>query len=276
MDSRIREIEQWIEKAKTGLSDGGREEYVKKLYLLDAEIRAVIKESGTLPGVNHSPERRRSGARRSATRLIAAGVLAGVIVLSAAAAWFANPAYLHTPAEPAAVPAQLADAAGQSRTELAAHIPQMISGEEFVAASWIDTVPFQSAVADVPAGSVDQPLQASGDQLLASAPVLDIGPALRDLAAPPLMPAPPHAGGQSPVILAVNTREQAGGGVQLQPAGFTSAGQVRPASADGKSPAAEPFVAVDIVDNNNPQDSDDVDKLDPDALKRNVEKHFAK
>jgi hypothetical protein len=30
------------------------------------------------------------------------------------------------------------------------------------------------------------------------------------------------------------------------------------------------------VDNNNPQDPEDVDKLDPDALKRNVEKHFAK
>ena len=50
MDSRIREIEQWIAEAKQDLGECGQEAYVKKLFLLDAEIRAILRENGILPG----------------------------------------------------------------------------------------------------------------------------------------------------------------------------------------------------------------------------------
>jgi hypothetical protein len=168
MDSRIREIEQWIEKAKTGLSDGGREEYVKKLFLLDAEIRAVIKENGNIPGVNYSPERRGRGARRFATNLAAAGAAVSVLVLAAAAAWFANPVS-QAPAKAGKGPANLAASEVPVVPVVAPHIPASISGEEVVVADWLDQQHPELLASAAAAG--EQPA-ASGT------PVLDIGPEL--------------------------------------------------------------------------------------------------
>jgi hypothetical protein len=54
MDSRLREIEQWLDEAKSDLKDNGQEAYLRKLYLLDAEIRAVIRENDPLPGVDRA------------------------------------------------------------------------------------------------------------------------------------------------------------------------------------------------------------------------------
>lgn len=90
MDSRIREIEQWVAEAREGLSDGGREAYLCKLYLLEAEIRAVIKENGMLPqGVSPRPVEKR--VRRSASPALAFNMsvaLAGVCVLAATTFYF--------------------------------------------------------------------------------------------------------------------------------------------------------------------------------------------
>jgi hypothetical protein len=270
MDSRIREIEQWIERAKTGLSDGGREEYVKKLFLLDAEIRAVIKESGTIPGAETSPVRRGSGARRSAFWPGLTGAVAGVLILVAAAAWFVNPvsltsAGLRTSSETPS----LDDSAAAGRH--AAHIPGAISGEEVIVARWLDSKPFELLAAA--SGGESGPGE-KGREIASEAPVLDIGPELRSRGGQPGQEASMQNAGQS-VILAVGALGNAGSGVQLQPAAFGKGGQPVLDLPRPVAPPADRFVSVDIVDNSNPQDPDDVDKLDPDALKRNVEKHFA-
>lgn len=261
MDSRIREIEQWIEQAKTGLSDGGREEYVKKLFLLDAEIRAVIKENGNIPGVDYSPERRGGGARRSASRLVAAGAAASVLLLAAAAAWFANPV-AHTQDSPAPVQAVLEPATAGKGAAPSQHIPGMISGEEVVVANWLDSETVELLMASS-AGQL-----APADQ----APVLDIGPALADR---PAQPGMPGIGGDGQAVMLAVSNGGPEGAAQLQPAAYSATAQAARGATRIVPASAERFVSVDIVDNNNPQDPDDVDKLDPDALKRNVEKHFA-
>src|SRR5687768_7176114 len=79
MDNRLREIEQWVAEARDGLSDGGREAYVRKLYLLDAEIRAVIKDSGILPQAD-SPRPAISLVRRLSS--LALPVASALVVLA--------------------------------------------------------------------------------------------------------------------------------------------------------------------------------------------------
>jgi len=81
MDNRLREIEQWVAEARDGLGDGGREAYVRKLYLLDAEIRAVIKDSGILPQVV-SPRPATSLVRHLSS--LALPVASAVVVLAVA------------------------------------------------------------------------------------------------------------------------------------------------------------------------------------------------
>lgn len=81
MDNRLREIEQWVAEARDGLGDGGREAYVHKLYLLDAEIRAVIKDSGILPQVV-SPRPATSLVRHLSS--LALPVASAVVVLAVA------------------------------------------------------------------------------------------------------------------------------------------------------------------------------------------------
>jgi hypothetical protein len=81
MDNRLREIEQWVAEARDGLGDGGREAYVRKLYLLDAEIRAVIKDSGILPQAD-SPRPATSLVRHLSS--LALPVASAVVVLAVA------------------------------------------------------------------------------------------------------------------------------------------------------------------------------------------------
>ena len=81
MDSRIREIEQWLDEAKNDLQDGGREAYLRKLYLLDAEIRAVIKENDPLPEMQASAGRR--APRAISLPVAVAGIAAFVVIGSA-------------------------------------------------------------------------------------------------------------------------------------------------------------------------------------------------
>lgn len=83
MDSRIREIEQWVAEAREGLCDGGREAYLRKLYLLEAEIRAVIKENGVLPE-GLSPAAQEGRVRRFHPSALGFSAAAGVLVLAAA------------------------------------------------------------------------------------------------------------------------------------------------------------------------------------------------
>jgi hypothetical protein len=96
MDSRIREIEQRLGRAREGLAEGGREDYLKQLYLLDAEIRAVIRENGSLPEhlrellQDAAPRRRKSPLRTAgmalALMLVVAGATFGVAWLNTGAA----------------------------------------------------------------------------------------------------------------------------------------------------------------------------------------------
>lgn len=274
MDSRIREIEQWIEQAKTGLSDGGQEEYVKKLFLLDAEIRAVIKESGTIPGAENSPGRRGRGARRSAFWPGLTGAVAGVLILAAATAWFANPVSLISVGFSAGGDTpELSDSAAASLK--GPRIPGAISGEEVIAARWLDSQPAE-LLAAVSGGESGPGGHERGT--VAGGPVLDIGPELLSRGGQSGEPASMLNAGQS-VILAAGPSGNAGSGVQLTPAAFGKGGQPvldLPRPVPVQATSADRFVPVDIVDNSNPQDAEDVDKLDPDALKKNVEKHFAK
>ena len=83
MDSRIREIEMRLAKAKEGLTDGGREEYLKQLYLLDAEIKAVIKDNGILPHA-YSPPRESRRSRSRIAPMLQLGMSFGGVVLAAA------------------------------------------------------------------------------------------------------------------------------------------------------------------------------------------------
>jgi hypothetical protein len=82
MDSRIRELEQWLAEAKEDLGTRGQEAYLRKLYLLDAEIRAVIKASGAQPeaGSPQPKERLVRGRVQSRQRWVLAPGMAMVLV----------------------------------------------------------------------------------------------------------------------------------------------------------------------------------------------------
>jgi hypothetical protein len=103
MDNRLREIEQWVAEARDGLSDGGREAYVRKLYLLDAEIRAVIKDSGILPQAD-SPRPATSLVRRIES--YALPVASALVVLAAATVYLRG-----------GVPAMIADRNARANQE---------------------------------------------------------------------------------------------------------------------------------------------------------------
>jgi hypothetical protein len=90
MDSRIREIEQWVTEAKTDLGEHGREAYLNKLYLLDAEIRSVIRESGMQSATASPQSAGRRVRRQHAFPVFASGAL-GVLLLTVSIVYFASP-----------------------------------------------------------------------------------------------------------------------------------------------------------------------------------------
>lgn len=108
MDSRIREIEQWVTEAKTDLGEHGREAYLNKLYLLDAEIRSVIRESGMQPGTASPQSAGQRVRRKHAIPVFASGAL-GVLLTAVSTVYFAFPGLglpyargVHAAAPPAA------------------------------------------------------------------------------------------------------------------------------------------------------------------------------
>lgn len=82
MDSKLREIEQRLAKAKAGLIEGGQDDYLQQLYLLDAEIRTVIKENGILPKA-FSPRPRPNTVQRLAIPATEFGMSFGAVLLAA-------------------------------------------------------------------------------------------------------------------------------------------------------------------------------------------------
>jgi hypothetical protein len=185
MDSRIREIEQWVAEAREGLSDGGREVYLRKLYLLEAEIRAVIKENGMLPqGTSPVPAEKR--VRRSVSHARAfnmSAAAAGVLVLAATTFYFVN-AGSARPTSDLTVQPRLALAGGQQATEtnpptrnrLAAVMAGM--GEELLPDSWTPATESSLLVANSKVNDKTAPAGAQAARKPAPAVVLASRPAV--------------------------------------------------------------------------------------------------
>ncbi|GEM_PF-2468975 len=135
MDSRIREIEQWVTEAKNDLGECGREAYINKLYLLDAEIRAIIKEDGSLPAAS-SPRQRQGHVRRFGVPVVSAVGIVGVLLLAASTAYLLtgldSPGGLKLAQADAPAPAALSEQA----TTYVGHVPASIPGEEILPAGW--------------------------------------------------------------------------------------------------------------------------------------------
>lgn len=165
MDSRIREIEQWIAEAKQDLGECGREAYINKLYLLDAEIRAIIREDGSLPAAN-SPRQQVNNVRRLSLPTAAIATAVGVLLLAASTVYFI--------AVPVAAPilASNQSAAGasglkpslESQPEIipAAYIPRQIAGEEVLPFNWEPTAEYTVAA------SAPRPAAAGQAELIAA------------------------------------------------------------------------------------------------------------
>jgi len=90
MDSRIREIEQWVVEAKTDLGECGREAYLRKLFLLDAEIRAVLKDNKGILPETVSPRRQAKRVRRFSTPTFAMGGVLGALLLTASTVYLSG------------------------------------------------------------------------------------------------------------------------------------------------------------------------------------------
>jgi len=152
MDSRIREIEQWITEAKQDLGESGREAYINKLYLLDAEIRAIIKEDGSHPATC-SPGQPAKQVRRFGLPATAVAAAVGVLLLTASTAYLI-PQYLQNsvlPPQPQPVVRQAAAVPPPTTATKVAYIPSQIPGEEILPDGWSQ-----------PAAEISAPEVASG------------------------------------------------------------------------------------------------------------------
>jgi hypothetical protein len=156
MDSRIREIEQWIAEAKHDLGECGREAYINKLYLLDAEIRAIIKEDESLPAAN-SPRQRGNIVRRFSLPTTAVAAAVGLLLLTASTAYLtAQPAasWLVAFTQPAeSSQPRPAAAATQPSLSPVGYIPSRIPGEEILPAGWQPPVTAQANSPSEPGAS---------------------------------------------------------------------------------------------------------------------------
>jgi hypothetical protein len=122
MDSRIREIEQWVAKAKEDLGECGQEAYIRKLYLLDAEIRAIIRENGILPGA-HSPQPQQTRhVRRFTVPVLAVSGVLSVLLLAATTVFLTQPLLFSHNTHPTT-----------ATTMVAGFVPSSISGELILA-----------------------------------------------------------------------------------------------------------------------------------------------
>jgi len=190
MDSRIREIEQWIAEAKHDLGECGREAYINKLYLLDAEIRAIIKEDKSLPAAN-SPRQRGNIVRRFSLPTTAVAAAVGLLLLTASTVYFTSqPAasWLVAFTQPAesSQPRPAAPAAQPSLSPVG-YIPSRIPGEEILPAGWQPPVAARANTPSEPAAS-EAIILAAADQPAVSNPgaqpaAADSGPVTTEPAA---------------------------------------------------------------------------------------------
>jgi hypothetical protein len=142
MDSRIREIEQWVAKAKADLGECGQEAYIRKLYLLDAEIRAIIRENGILPGATSpEPQQQRHVRRFTVPALAVSGVL-GVLLLAATTVYLTQPLLMGRAPQPPA-----------AHTVVAGFVPSAIEGELILADNG---APLNLSPADAPANAAPE------------------------------------------------------------------------------------------------------------------------
>jgi hypothetical protein len=232
MDSRIREIEQWVVEAKTDLGECGREAYLRKLFLLDAEIRAVLKDNkGILPEVV-SPRRQAKRVRRFSTPAFAMGGVLGALLLTASTVYLSGlPGFLasrRTPSTPAATSAPaLERSANTSLADANLGVPtgpfKLPPGEILLDDNWTpdDPAPVDAGtpsaparlLANLPDAALTKPAAGSASALkLPAGKTLPVGrnlpaasPAESDatsvviLAALPVAPRKPVASNRSPV-----------------------------------------------------------------------------
>jgi len=140
MDSRIREIEQWVAEAKTDLGECGREAYINKLFLLDAEIRAIIKDNGTLPAAASPRQQQSDKVRRFTARALVSAGAAAVLLLTASTVFLTLSGNTEPNLTPPP-PVHLASADSDSLTIIAAgYIPGNIPNEEILPDGWAPPV----------------------------------------------------------------------------------------------------------------------------------------
>ncbi len=189
MDSRIRELEQWLAEAKRDLGECGQEAYLQKLYLLDAEIRAVIKANGAQTGMDSPspagrPVRGQTPARQggpASMRLALTLGVSGVALLAAATVATRLPAlqggsgllarlsggrstYIANSGQPE-TGLDLSRAGQSSTTPPAGFIPASIPGEEILPVGW---TPAMEELADVTLFADAQPATQPGSILAGS------------------------------------------------------------------------------------------------------------
>lgn len=213
MDSRIREIEQWVAEAKANLGDCGRDAYINKLYLLDAEIRAVIRENG-IPAAT-SPGQQFGRVRRPMVPALPIAGALGVLFLVAATVYFA----IQLTGDPSATAPGLraaapAPASGDAPMVIG-YIPNDIPGEEILLPGWM---PNETAA------------------VIATAPAL----------APAVAPATET----QPVLLANQQPEPAAASTQPRPAGSGSANTATPVLAVGPVPRLTTPVVIAAAGSN--------------------------
>ncbi len=308
MDSRIREIEQWVAEAKLGLSECGQEEYFRKLFLLDAEIRTAIKQSGCVPEAA-SPQHQAKRVRRFRNPSLATSGALGLLLLAATAVFLNRP---HAPFVPVmattAQPVAAADSTYDPRTD-PGHIPAFIEGEEVLGGSVLlaalldqQSMPgAQPATQLLPAasgaGATAPPLQLAGTgRAQPGAPAAKTtpsairsaghaGPAVEILASAKPAQGQPRAnivpGAASSSGDAFNGTVSAARFNWFPEADKTdiSVNQAKDkANKLAKGSKGQEIVVEDPadedVDNSAGTDEDNADKLDPEALKDKLEKRF--
>jgi hypothetical protein len=310
MDSRIREIEQWVAEAKHDLGSCGPEEYYRKLFLLDAEIRAAIKQSGCLPEAA-SPQHQAKRVRRFFNPSLALTGAIGVLFLAATTVYFNYP---YAPVAPVmATAAPPAAASSYDPRNDRGHLPNPASigaGEELIPEAVLLAGFWPAEETELPAQPAIEPGVQPATlplQLASAKPVQQKTP----LAAKQPGAAKPAAGhAPAVVILAGNIgaakdqpmANKQPGGTSSDSGAFNGAvvsrfthfpegegkdddtvnrtkeqtNKVVKAAKGSKGASGNDIVVTDPADNVDNSDKDDekVDKLDPEALKDKLEKRF--
>ena len=310
MDSRIREIEQWVAEAKHDLGSCGPEEYYRKLFLLDAEIRAAIKQSGCLPEAA-SPQHQAKRVRRFFNPSLALTGAIGVLFLAATTVFFNYP---YAPVAPvmANTAPPVVTSSYDPRNDRG-HLPNPASigeGEELIPEAVLmaglsqeeqpvqtmpavesgvkpSTLPLQ--LASVKPGQLKAP--AAAKQSGAAQPTTGHAPAVVILAGniSPAKTQPmanKQPGGTSTdsgafygATVSRFTHFPEGEGKDDDPGNRAKeqTNKVAKAAKGSKGASGHDIVVADPtdnVDNSNDKDDEKVDKLDPEALKDKLEKRF--